>query len=106
MNRKFLYTISVLALLIPFLTFSVRAQDADIVTPAGEFPIVTEPVTLKILIATGEAISDFNDNAYTQWLEEKSGLDLEIEMVSSSDAQTKLNVLLASGDLPDVLLGF
>jgi putative aldouronate transport system substrate-binding protein len=106
MNRKFLYTLSVLGLLIPFLTFSVRAQSTDIVSPAGEFPIVTEPVTIKILIATSEAISDFNDNAFTQWMEEKTGLDLEIEMVASTDAQTKLNVVLASGDLPDVLMGF
>ena len=106
MNRKFLYTISVLGLLIPFLTFSVQAQGTDIVSPAGEFPIVSEPITIKILIATGEAVSDFNDNAYTQWLEEKSGLDLEIEVVAATDAQTKLNIVLASGDLPDVLMGF
>ena len=103
MNRKLLYTIIVAGILL--LSFSVQAQ-GDIVTPAGEFPIVTEPVTLKILLSNGEQVSDFNDNAFTQWLEEKTGVDLQIDVVNSTDAQTKLNLVLASGDLPDILLGF
>ena len=85
MNKKLLSMVAAFGLLVPALTFSVGAQDTDIVTPAGEFPIVTEPITIKILIATGEAISDFNDNAYTKWLEEKTGLNLEIEMVAAAN---------------------
>jgi putative aldouronate transport system substrate-binding protein len=103
MNRKLLYTIIVLAMLA--LSFSAQAQ-GDIATPAGQFPIVTEPTVLKILLSNGEQVSDFNTNAFTQWLEEKSGLDLQIEVVNSTDAQTKLNLVLASGDLPDILMGF
>jgi putative aldouronate transport system substrate-binding protein len=103
MNRKLLFILLLVELLT--LGFSAHAQEG-IATPAGEFPIVTEPTVLRILLSNGEQVSDFNENAFTQWLEEKSGLDLQIEVVNSTDAQTKLNLVLASGDLPDVLLGF
>ncbi|MBZ0303014.1 MAG: extracellular solute-binding protein [Anaerolineae bacterium] len=108
MNRRlrYIYTILLLGLLV--FSFSVQAQgDGDIATPAGEFPIVTEPTVLKILLSSGDAhVADFNNNNYTQWLEEKTGVDLQIEVVIGADAQTKLNLALASGDLPDILLGF
>ncbi len=103
MNRKLLYTILLLGMLV--LSVSAQAQ-GDIATPAGQFPIVTEPTVVKILLNAGDArVADYNTNAYTQWLEEKTGLDLQIEVVIGSDAQTKLNLALASGDLPDILLG-
>jgi putative aldouronate transport system substrate-binding protein len=104
MNKKLFSIIIMMGMLL--LSFSAQAQSSDIATPAGQFPVVTEPVTLKILVSNGEQISDFNKNAYTQWLEEKTGIDLQIDVVNSTDAQTKLNLVLASGDLPDVLLGF
>ena len=107
MTRKQLYTLLFMGIVMSIMSMSVYAQ-GDIASPAGQFPIVTEPVTLKILLYSTEQVSDFNKNAYTQWLEEKTGIDLEIELVSgsSTDAQTKLNLVLASGDLPDVLMGF
>ena len=73
--------------------FSVQAQDS-IVTPAGELPIVTEPVTLTILLgnATGNVV-DYNTNAFTLWVEEQTGIDLDIQVGSSE----MLNVTLASG---------
>jgi putative aldouronate transport system substrate-binding protein len=87
------------------LSFSAQAQDG-IATPAGEFPIVTEPTVITILLNSGDAhVSDFNTNDSTQWLEETTGLDLQIEVVLGTDAQTKHNLALASGDLPDILLG-
>lgn len=107
MTRKQLYTLLFMGIVMSIMSMSVYAQ-GDIASPAGQFPIVSEPVTLKILLYSTEQVSDFNKNAYTQWLEEKTGIDLEIELVSGSatDAQTKLNLVLASGDLPDVLMGF
>lgn len=103
MNRKLLNTILILVMLV--LSVAAQAQDG-IATPAGEFPIVTEPTVITILLNSGDAhVSDFNTNDYTQWLEEKTGLDLQIDVVLGTDAQTKLNLALASGDLPDILLG-
>ncbi len=95
----------VLVMFMPILSFPAQAQ-GDIATPAGQFPIVKEPITFKVLVSNGEQVSDFNKNAYTQWLEEKTGVNLEIDVVNTTDAQAKLNLVLASGDLPDILLGF
>jgi len=50
MYRKLLYKIVVLGMLISAPSLSAQAQGDSIVTPAGQFPIVTEPVTLKILL--------------------------------------------------------
>ena len=105
MKKNQHYIVLIIVILMMSVGFSLQAQD-DIVTPAGEFPIVTEPVTLKILLAFDEEVTDFNTNAYTLWLEETTGIDLEIETVAFTDRQVKLNLVLASGDLPDVLLNF
>src|SRR3954468_6752763 len=105
MTKKLLYTILFMGLLMSIMSVSVYAQGTDIATPAGQFPIVTEPTVIKILLNAGDAhVKDFNTNAYTKWLEEKTGLDLQIDTVigSTADAQTKLNLVLASGDLPDL----
>src|SRR5258706_5464696 len=106
MTKKFLRTLIVIALLVPILNLTAYAQGGDIATPAGQFPIVKEPITFKVLVANGEQVSDFNKNAYTQWLEEKTGINLQIDVVNRTDEQAKLNLVLASGDLPDILLGF
>ena len=37
-------------------------------------------------------------------LEEKTGIHLEWEVVKSSDWSTKLNLMWASGEYPDILL--
>ncbi len=106
MSKKLIRTLIVLALLVPILNFTAQAQGGDIASPAGQFPVVKEKVTFKVLVANGEQISDFNDNAYTKWLEEKTGIDLQIDVVNRTDEQAKLNLVLASGDLPHILLGF
>src|SRR5260221_10533468 len=106
MTKNLLRTLLILALLMPILSFTAHAQGGDIATPAGQFPIVKQPITFKVLVANGEQISDFNKNAYTQWLEQKTGVTLQIDVVNRTDEQAKLNLVLASGDLPDILLGF
>lgn len=82
--------------------------DESPVTPAGEFPIVKEKITLKVLIAATNGVSDYEDNEYTKWLEEKTGIDLVFDVApnSSDEAKQKLNLVLASGQLPDVIINF
>jgi putative aldouronate transport system substrate-binding protein len=70
------------------------------------FPVTQEPVTFKILATTSTQIEDLETNAFTAWYEEKTGVHLEWEIVSAEEATTSLNVRLASGDLPDLIMGF
>ncbi len=96
----------VFAALLVMTTFVVQAQGVA-VTPAGELPIVNEPLTINILMVQTTGVEDYNNgNKYTEWLEAQTGIDVQIEVVPSADAQTKLNLTLASGELPDVLAGF
>ncbi|MBN8595921.1 MAG: extracellular solute-binding protein [Anaerolineae bacterium] len=106
MTKKHLILVCFSLVLVSILSFTAMAQDSGIASGAGEFPVVSEPTVLRILLANSEQVSDFNDNAFTQWMEEKTGIDLQIEVVNFQDAQTKLNLVLASGDLPDIIMGF
>lgn len=80
----------------------------DAVSPAGEFPIVKEKITLKVLLAQTNGVSDYADNEYTKWLEEKTNIHLEFDIapMNSDEAKQKLNLVLASGQLPDVIINF
>ena len=75
----------------------------------GELPFIKEgdePVTLTIGIQTSGNVTDYKDNAYTKWLEEQTGLNLEFVQFSgtSSEVATQVSLMIASGEkLPDIL---
>ncbi|MBX3015075.1 MAG: extracellular solute-binding protein [Caldilineaceae bacterium] len=75
------------------------------VSPAGEFPIVSEPVTIRAFLCPNSSVKDYNDNEYTRWLTELTNIQLELDIPPVADAQQKLNLMLASGDLPEVIIG-
>lgn len=82
-----------------------QAETAEI----GEFqlPIVDEPTTLSYFVAddSNAAImtTDWNDNEFYQEMERRTGVHLEFEMVSSADYQTNFNLMIASGNLADMI---
>ena len=83
--------------------------DKGIAAPAGEYPVTKEPVTLELITesfdpATSGAMVDFPTNAFTQWLEEKTGVSLTFIEIRYENLTERMNVLMASGDLPDILL--
>ena len=55
-------------------------SDIPNMTAAGVFPIVTEPVTLTIALPAAPNVSDFYDNYFTHYIEEKTGIHLEFEL--------------------------
>lgn len=75
----------------------------------GDFqlPIVDEPVTLTYFVADDSNCAimktDFNDNEFYQEMEKRTGVHLEFEMVSSADYQTNFNLMIASGNLADLI---
>lgn len=104
--KKFIsFILSLSMILVLFSSIGITAQE-DILTPPGELPIVTEPITITLLLEQTQRVASFDDdNAFTRWVEEQTGINLEIEVAPLSDPQAKLNVTLAGGDLPDVLAG-
>ncbi|REF37197.1 extracellular solute-binding protein [Thermasporomyces composti] len=71
-------------------------------------PLVKERVTLRIVVPQNTAVGDWKENLFTKWYEEITGVHIEWHVVAgeagSSDAMTKVNAMIASGDLPDAFM--
>lgn len=79
----------------------------DNTTLSGEFPMVKEPITLKVMAAQSAQVEDLKTNEFTKMLEEKTGIKIEWSSVPESNASEKFNVIMSTGeDLPDVFIGF
>jgi|HigsolmetaAR202D_1030399.scaffolds.fasta_scaffold00061_10 ABC-type sugar transport system, periplasmic component len=75
--------------------------------PEGYFPIVDEKVTLRVAVANQPSVEDFATNEFTKWYEEKTNVHVEwIVLPEGEDGIQKLNLMLSSGDIPDVIMGF
>ncbi len=82
------------------------ASNASNVNDAGVFPIAKEKITLKVAIKQSPYVKDYDNNAFTKWVEEKTNIDIQFEMLPNKDTGTKVNLIMASGsDMPDVILG-
>lgn len=87
-------------------TEAPEAADDSIVTAAGELPIVKEEVTLKVLMPRQSTIEDYETNKLTVFMEEKTGVKLDMELVPGADAKQKVNLILATQtDMPDMFIG-
>jgi len=75
------------------------------VSPAGEFPIVKDKITIKAFMCPTSMIKDYTNNEFTKWLEEKTNVKFEFDIPPMAEAQAKLNLMLASDDLPEVIIG-
>ncbi len=75
------------------------------VTPNNEFPIVKEKITLDVFAPAIPTIIDLTTNEFTVWLEEKTGVHINWITAPQESAPEVLNMMLASGDLPDIILG-
>ncbi|MFD0681975.1 MULTISPECIES: ABC transporter substrate-binding protein [unclassified Paenibacillus] len=81
-----------------------EASSDDQVTAAGVFPITKEKTTLKVMVKGSSIVENFATNEFTKWLEEKTNIHIDWEVAPEKTFAEKLNVSLASGDYPDVLL--
>lgn len=74
------------------------------VSPPGEFPIVSEPITLKMVAGQSPVQVNFADMVILKNFEEKSGIHIEWEMVPQDMLAERRNILFASLDLPDAMM--
>lgn len=85
---------------------STAAQSESKVTPIGTYPIVKDKITLKVLVRGNSLVEDWKTNGYTKWLEDKTNIHVEWTVTdeNNDNARQQLNLILASGDLPDVIM--
>ena len=81
-----------------------RQQAKQAVTPEGVFPIVEEKMTITAFISAGSFVDDYQDNDFTRYIEEKTNIHLELVIASASGGAQTRNLLLASGDYPEVFI--
>ncbi len=86
---------------------AAASEAADASGPEGfnatGMPIMNEKITLKVWIEGGADI-DWEQNRFVKQIEEKSNIKMEIISTPLSDALQKRNLMLASGDYPDLIL--
>lgn len=76
------------------------------VSEQGVLPIVDEPIELTVMVAQNPAVTDYVDNKLTKYMEEKTNIKINWEVIPSNDIGQKISLLLASGkDLPDIFFG-
>lgn len=69
-------------------------------------PIVDKPVTLKVLTTRWGSMGDsFTKNKWLKDLETKTNVKIQWQVESLNDWSTKKATLLASGEMPDVIIG-
>ncbi len=101
-----------LSLMLAVSVFGTGQSDDSVagsalkVSAPGVFPIVDESVTLTFAAVKHAAVEDYATNAFTLFMEKLTNVHIEWEEYPSEGAAERLNLILASGDYPDVLFGF
>ncbi|MEK3670123.1 extracellular solute-binding protein [Paenibacillus sp. FSL R10-2771] len=84
---------------------NTAAVETDSFNKEG-LPIVKEPVTLKVLTVRWGSMGDtFTKNQWLIDLEKNTNVKIDWQVMSSNDWAEQKSILLASGTLPDVVLG-
>jgi len=76
------------------------------VSGPGQLPIVSEKVTLKFFAVQDPRVENIETtNWFTQFMEKRSNVHIEWQLVPQAGLDEKRKLVLASGDYPDVLYG-
>ena len=99
------------ALVLAVCVFAAGGKDSAAAskvkyTAKGTYPVVSEPITVNIMVTQPPCVEDFNTNEFSKFMEEKTGVKVNWIMVPEQAATEKLALTLAGGDLPDAFLGF
>jgi putative aldouronate transport system substrate-binding protein len=82
-----------------------KADNGIKLSPPGTFPIVQgDPVELTVLVSGDARIEDMQTNAFTKWYEEKTNVKIKFEVAPQDSISETLNLRLASGDYPDIIM--
>jgi putative aldouronate transport system substrate-binding protein len=87
-------------------TESTSASSIQLNKP-GTYPIVNSPVTVNAvtIYSAIENNGDLKDAAFTKYFEKLTNVHINwVDIIESTNAQQKINLLLASGDLPDTIM--
>jgi putative aldouronate transport system substrate-binding protein len=76
----------------------------DLFTAVGTYPIVNKTMTLKMFAPQLPTIENMETNAFTKYLEEKTNIKIAWDLVPNNALADRKQLMLASGDYPEVIL--
>lgn len=82
---------------------SVVAEEDGNVTPVGEYPIVKEAITLKIMGRKDPGAPDWDELELFKRLTEITNINFEFEMCESDTFSEQKNIALVGGEYPDMI---
>lgn len=103
LGKSFLASLVVLMMLFCFVACSGGEESSS----SSETAQSEGPETLVVAVQADSFVSDYEDNYFTRYMEEKLGINIEFYMLSvnTEDVRTQVSLLATGGDdLPDVLL--
>lgn len=80
----------------------IEEPDTEILQPI-DGPLTEETVSFRLLNIDFGYVTDFEDNRFTEWLEEKTNVNVDWELVPSEEAESRVNLMLSSGDIPEII---
>ncbi|GIN07881.1 ABC transporter substrate-binding protein [Shouchella clausii] len=92
----------VAVVLCSLLTLAACNNNASDPVDTNESNDPDEPLYIKMFAGLYNELPEMDNAYWTEW-QERTNTELDIEWVPSGDLDTKMDLLLASGDLPEVL---
>ena len=71
----------------------------------GQMPLVDGPVTLRMAVLCKDEQTDPENSWVYRFIEEKLGIDIELEYFYEATRDESVALMMASGTLPDVMIG-
>lgn len=97
--KKFIFFLSISLISIMLISC---ASYAEVTISKSEFPIASEPITLTVLFPRLAVHGDFDQMWFVKEIEELTNIYLDFITVDSEGFEEKKNLVLASGDYPDL----
>ena len=81
---------------------AVKENTETSLNEPGEYPIVRDPVEMRMFLSSSPLIEDFATNDFTAYMEKLTGIKWKFEVAPEDSLDEKMNLTLQSGDYPDV----
>lgn len=86
-------------------TTTIEADKLANINLDSQFPVVKEPITLKLMGARAATQGEWEDLKFFKVIQERSNIKLEFVTVPSENWEERKNLAFASDNLPDIFFG-
>ena len=107
MKKKLLVFLLVLVMLFSLLAGCAKDEatpDGTSSKTSSESTEEREDITLTILMHGGASVSGIQDDPVTKYVQEKLGITMDVISDNGMDVDATLNAMIASDDLPDIVV--